>query len=105
MGERPSIFFEEKTETARPALIKRRPLGLEVVSNARIRDDLQAQRLRPPWGGHNLAVLPRIAETTLRLCVENWAAGIPPFIRVSRRLLCVSAPLRLCVKKWGPDLC
>jgi hypothetical protein len=61
-------LFEERRETARPALLKRRPLGLEVVSNARVRDDFQAQRLRPPWGGRNLAVLWRMAEAALRLC-------------------------------------
>jgi hypothetical protein len=70
-GEYPvSILFEGKIQTARPALIKRRPLGLEVVPNARVRDDFQAQRLRKSWGGSNLAGR-NIANTALRLCVHE----------------------------------
>jgi hypothetical protein len=49
MGESArSLIFSKRGKAARPALSKRRPLDLDFASNARVRDEVQVQRLRPP---------------------------------------------------------
>jgi hypothetical protein len=97
-------FFEERRETARPALSKRRPLCHGLASRTRFRCEAMAQRLRPPRGGRNLAVSWRIAEVTLRLCVEDLTEATS-LTGVSQILLCVSAPLRSIVGSGSVLIC